>query len=392
MCYARPGDDGKANPPEAVPHAQAAWEWFEGMGAPKYWVAPMVDQSELPFRLLCLRNGASGGYTPMLHARIFLEKPHYRAEHFQTCREDGPVLAQFCGNDPETVLKAARLVESQVDGIDLNLGCPQRIARKGNYGAFLMDDLPLVESIVSTLASNLTIPVTVKIRRFEDVNDTVEYAAMLERAGASLVAVHGRTREQKWAERVRADLSHITAVKSALRVPVLANGNVRNFHDAVQCLEITRADGILSAEALLDDPALFSPDRLLPGGEFQHVDGPQLFMEYLNLCLEYPVPWRMMKGHAFKLLGPWLAEFTDLRDILSRGSKDMCTTESLIEFTEKVIARIKETGRTYPVPVLSTKDLEDFKRQAAKQSAIAEQEREAAAIHEIEAQQQQLVH
>lgn len=378
MCYAPA--DGKANPPEAVPHEQAAWEWFRSLGSPKYWIAPMVDQSELPYRLLCLRHGATGGYTPMLHARIFLEKPHYRRDHFTTCPEDRPILAQFCGNDPDTVLQAARMVESQVDGIDLNLGCPQRIARKGNYGAFLMDDLPLVEEIVKTLATNLTVPVTVKIRRFDEVEDTVEYASMLERAGASLVAVHGRTREQKWADRVRADWSHIMAVKKALRVPVLGNGNIRSMYDVEECLAVTGVDGVLSAESLLDDPALFASERLLPGSEFKPIDGPKLCMEYLELCLKYPVPWRMMKGHAFKLLGPWLAEFVDLREYLSRGGADLCTTESLIEFTELVIKRIEETRRTYPVPVLSPKQLEELERAAAKQAAIAEQEREADAL------------
>lgn len=153
-----------------------------------------------------------------------LAQPKYRKEQFTTCAGDRPLFAQFCGNDPQTVLTAARIVEPHCDAIDLNLGCalnmilqcihhtitgPQRIAKRGRYGAFLMDNLPLVESIVKTLAQGLTIPVTVKIRVFDDIDRTVEYARMIESAGAYLLAVHGRTREQKDAGSVRASWDHI---------------------------------------------------------------------------------------------------------------------------------------------------------------------------------------
>ena len=117
--------------PEQV---ERAWAWFNQMGAPKYWVAPMVDQSELAFRQLCRRHGATGAYTPMLHSRLFLETAAYRAEHFTTCQEDHPLLAQFCANDPATFVRAAQYVQHFVNGVDLNLGCPQRIASRGKYG------------------------------------------------------------------------------------------------------------------------------------------------------------------------------------------------------------------------------------------------------------------
>lgn len=104
---------------------------------------------------------------------------------------------------------------------------------------------------------NLRIPVTAKIRIFPDLVKTVAYARMVEAAGASLVAVHGRLREQKDNTATRADWDAIRAVKAALAVPVLANGNIRHLGDAIACLQYTGADGVLSAEALLADPALF---------------------------------------------------------------------------------------------------------------------------------------
>lgn len=271
----------------------------------------MVDQSELPFRMLCRRYGSTGAYTPMLHARLFLEGKAYRSEHFTTCEQDRPLLAQFCANDPDTLLSAALLIEDQVDGIDLNLGCPQRIARRGHYGAFLMDDQSLVVSLVERLARGLKrAKVTVKIRRFDSVEKTVAFAAALERAGASFVAVHGRTREQKTASAVPAEWQHIAAVKAALRVPVLANGNVLSLDDATRCLEETQADGVLSAEPLLADPGLFWERRRQPGGDGGPLEGCRLLLEYLDLCDVYPAPFRMVKGHAFRMIGKKNRGFT----------------------------------------------------------------------------------
>ena len=372
-----------ANSAADVPHAEAAWDWFNAMGAPKYWVAPMVDQSELPFRMLCRRHGATAAYTPMLHARLFMEGIPYRNEHFNTTLEDRPLLAQFCANDPEVLLQAARIVEPHVDGVDLNLGCPQRIARRGNYGAYLMDDLPLVEALVRKLSSELNVPVTVKIRRFDDVARTVAYAAMLERAGAFLVAIHGRTRDHKKTEGNRACWETIAAVKKALRIPVLANGNIQTLRDVEPCLRETGCDGVLSALALLEDPALFSSKRLLPEGEYSIVQGPHLLLEYIELCEQYPVPFRMMKGHAFKLLGPWLSEFVDLRDKLNTGL-EVPDAAGLKEVTLALIERVAVTGRNYPIPQISERKLARMEAEAAKEAAIAEQQREEEALKELE--------
>ena len=101
--------------------------------------------------MLCRQYGATAAYTPMLHARLFSEGAKYRDEHLTTCPEDRPLFVQFCANDPDVLVKAAQHVEEAADYIDLNFGCPQRIAKKGRYGAFLMDDLPCVASLVRAL-------------------------------------------------------------------------------------------------------------------------------------------------------------------------------------------------------------------------------------------------
>lgn len=150
-------------------------------------VAPMVKQSDLAWRILSRRYGADVCYTPMLNSAQFVRSAMYRQKEFQTCTEDAPLIAQFAGNDCHVLLQAAKFVERKVVGIDLNLGCPQNIARRGRYGSFLQDEWPLLEGIISHLSSNLSVPVTAKIRVFPDVKKTVDYAHMLEGAGAQLL-------------------------------------------------------------------------------------------------------------------------------------------------------------------------------------------------------------
>lgn len=301
-------------------------------------VAPMVDNSELPFRILCRKYGAEAAYTPMLHSRIFSENEKYRSQEFTTCKEDRPLFIQFCANDPETLLEAARKVESHCDYVDINLGCPQRIARRGNYGAFLMDKLPLIKSLVEKLALNLTVPVSCKIRIFPDLQDTLNYVKMLEDAGCSLLAVHGRTRDEKDGKNIRANWDAIRAVKNTLGIPVLANGNIRHMDDVRNCLEQTGADGVLSAESLLENPALFAGF-----GDHGKVDRGELVVEYLKLCEKYPVPWRMIVSHVHKMLGEWFRIHPHIREDLNKQSK------LSFEFLYDMVDRLRDLGVTRPI-------------------------------------------
>ena len=106
--------------------------------------APMVDQSQLPFRMLTRKYGATLCYTPMLHSKLMVTTKYYKEQFFTTCKQDRPLVAQLCGNDPEMMVKAAKMIENEVDAIDINLGCPQGIARKGHYGSFLLEEAQLV--------------------------------------------------------------------------------------------------------------------------------------------------------------------------------------------------------------------------------------------------------
>ena len=250
----------------------------------KYVLAPMVGGSELAFRLLCRRYAARSllCYTPMMDSGRFASEAAYREELFQTCAADRPLVAHFSGNDPATLLAAARLVEDQVDAVDLNLGCPQRVAYVGHFGSFLLDevDRPLILDIVRTLSRGLTVPVFCKVRLLATTEMTIELCAALRDAGAALIAIHARhrvnlvNRTGPSARDGPALLDEVAKVRSAVPgVQLLSNGNVKTWEDVCANLAHTGADGIMSAEGILDDPALFLPsmaDDAPEHGEAEH--------------------------------------------------------------------------------------------------------------------------
>ncbi|KAJ1337574.1 tRNA-dihydrouridine synthase 1 [Microdochium nivale] len=270
--------------------------FYESIGSPKFVVAPMVDQSEFAWRMLTRsfltpeENSRMLAYTPMFHARLFGDAGNakYRDQHLQvsvtadsepvlpTTPEaaaetkpyldgnptfDRPLFVQFCANDPDHLLSAAKLAAPYCDAIDLNLGCPQGIARKGHYGAFLQEDQELVHKLIRTLhEGGLGVPVTAKIRILGTKEDTLRYAQNVLSAGASIITVHGRRREQKGHLTGVADWDYIRHLRDNLppETVIFANGNILEHGDVERCLAATGADAVMSAEGNLSDPAIFA--------------------------------------------------------------------------------------------------------------------------------------
>lgn len=288
---------------------KAASQQPKGLVLPplKYTAAPMVGKSDLAFRMLCRRYGVQLAYTPMYEASLFAEDSNYQAQ-FQTHANDRPLAVQFCGNDPEVLLKAARLVETKCDLIDINLGCPQRRAHAGHYGAFLLDeqDHELVFAMVRKLARNLSIPVSCKIRLLPTPEATLKFCLGLEKAGCAMIAVHARYRGSPTQPRSGpAHLDQLPALKRALSIPIVTNGNTKTFEDVTQNLKSTECDGLMAGEGLLDNPALFAPslNQTTP-------EGPELAVEYLALCRKYgspPPEW--VRGNVLRMCRKLLLRF-----------------------------------------------------------------------------------
>ncbi|KAF9153399.1 tRNA-dihydrouridine(16/17) synthase [NAD(P)(+)]-like protein [Linnemannia schmuckeri] len=321
------------------PPKLGGWEFFKSIGSPKHVIAPMVDQSELAWRILSRRYAADLCYTPMFNAKLFAKDVKYRDEHWAGLKDglggggpnDRPLIVQFCANDPEYLLQSALLVAPYCDAVDINLGCPQHIARRGHYGSFLMEDWPLISSLISTLHKNLPIPVTAKIRVFPEAEKTVEYAKMVVAAGAQILVVHGRLREMKGHLTGVADWEKIRLVREAVGhlVPVIANGNILYHEDIANCIEKTGCAGVMSAEGSLYNPAIFTPG---------HPESWRLAEEYLTICDELDTKIAYVRGHLFKIFRPSLNVHVDLRSELGLAN----SREAMWEVTRTLKKRLIE--------------------------------------------------
>eukprot|EP01061_Rhynchopus_euleeides_P017565 TRINITY_DN2916_c3_g1_i1.p1 TRINITY_DN2916_c3_g1~~TRINITY_DN2916_c3_g1_i1.p1 ORF type:complete len:478 (+),score=203.74 TRINITY_DN2916_c3_g1_i1:80-1435(+) len=346
------------------------WELYDFLGKPKTIVAPMVDQSELSFRILCKRYGADLTYSPMINSNCFVKEhaQQYREREFTTCPADTNMVLQFCGNNPETIVEAARYVEkSGCKAIDLNLGCPQGIARKGHYGAFLMEEIPLVCDMIRALDTNISVPITAKIRKFNDPLHTIDYAKRLAAAGATMLGVHGRLREAKGSVPGDADWEIIKMVREALPdIPVFANGNVWSHEDVSLALEHTGCAGVMSADSLLWEPRLFSYPvcSMASGRHFQvediraRISAIETCLEYLEICTTHPTQPGQMKSHIFKMTHHSLQVHTEVRQFISDASSDK--TGSMVDtFTalvQDLLEREQRLLATSPQEAVSTRD------------------------------------
>eukprot|EP00472_Partenskyella_glossopodia_P004445 CAMPEP_0197517182 /NCGR_PEP_ID=MMETSP1318-20131121/2153_1 /TAXON_ID=552666 /ORGANISM="Partenskyella glossopodia, Strain RCC365" /LENGTH=400 /DNA_ID=CAMNT_0043066531 /DNA_START=270 /DNA_END=1472 /DNA_ORIENTATION=+ len=285
----------------------SGFDFYNQLGAPKHVVAPMVNQSELPFRMLCRRYGADLCYTPMIHAGLCCRKKGHIWDVFHTAEGDDPLIAQFCANNTEQFIQSARMIEDQVQGVDLNLGCPQGIARRGHYGAFLLEEFSLLKEMVTTAHLHLNVPVTCKIRKLPKPEDTMALAHLLQNAGCQILTVHGRTRDEINQKIGDCDFGIIRRIKQELKIPVFSNGGIESFGDIDKCLKETGADAVMVSEAILEDPSLFS------GKTYDPCD---IADEYLQLVDKYPSMKAefCVRPHLYKMMYKELRYYTDLRD------------------------------------------------------------------------------
>jgi tRNA-dihydrouridine synthase B len=221
----------------------------------------MAGFSDRTFRLLCRERGADLVTSEMISAKGLLFMSKKTRALYLPEEGDAPYAVQLFGNEPETLAKAVAVVERDLGGqllaIDLNMGCPApKIAGNGD-GSALMRDPVLAGQIVRATVDAAHVPVSVKFRKGWDAahENAVEFARVCEANGASFLTIHGRTREQMYSG--VADRACMAAVKQAVKIPVIANGDVHSAQTALDTLKETGCDGVMIGRGALGNPFVF---------------------------------------------------------------------------------------------------------------------------------------
>ena len=227
----------------------------------RFFVAPMAGVTDRPFRKLCRQLGAAYAVSEMVTSRPDLWATLKTSRRLNHEGEPGPIAVQIAGTEPAMMADAARYnIDRGAQIIDINMGCPAKKVCNTWAGSALMQDEPLalaiVEAVVAACASH-GVPVTLKMRTgwCQAHKNAVRLALAAERAGVQMIAVHGRTREQGYGG--LAEFDTVAAVKAAVRVPVVANGDIDSPHKARAVLAATGADAIMLGRAAQGRPWIF---------------------------------------------------------------------------------------------------------------------------------------
>lgn len=264
------------------------------------FLAPMAGIADRAFRELCTQFGAAYTVTEMVSSKG-LTMGDKKSGELLTIGSERPCGAQIFGDDPQIMAQAAaKCLEYAPDVIDINMGCPAPKVAMNGGGASLMKKPQLAYEITKAVVEAVNIPVTVKIRKGWD-NDNinaVEMALLAQKAGASAVAVHGRTRQQMYSGKV--DYQIISDVKNAVDIPVIANGDVTDEQTAAIMLEKTNADAIMIGRGALGNPWVFSrinaylsECRVLP--EPSTIEKMNVMLKHIQKIIEYKGEYTAMR-------------------------------------------------------------------------------------------------
>ncbi len=233
-------------------------------------LAPMDGFSDLPYRALCREFGSAMSYTPFVNAMEILARQPRALRLLDYLPAERPVVFQLFDSDEERLLKAARSVlDLRPDILDINMGCSVRSVSGRGAGAGLLRDPRKVARIVSSLSRALPVPVTAKIRLGWDAHsyNYIEVARAVADHGGALIAVHARTRQQHYSG--RADWDAIAAVKAAVAIPVIGNGDIQRVEDIQRMRGHTGCDGVMIGRGAIGNPWIFQgrDQRQIPASE-----------------------------------------------------------------------------------------------------------------------------
>ena len=250
-------------------------------------LAPLAGVSDRAFRRVCRKCGADFTVSEMVSAKALCYEQRKKSTKDRSVsgqlasvmKDELPMAVQIFGSEPDFMAEAARMIEandyigcmSEVppSAIDINMGCPVRKVTGNGEGSALLKNPTLIGEIVSAVVKAVSLPITVKIRAGWDSTsvNAPEVARIIEASGASMITVHARTREQMYEPGV--DRSVIKAVKEAVSIPILGNGDIYTAADALSMMEETGCDGVMIARGAMGNPWVFSEIRAaMDGKEF----------------------------------------------------------------------------------------------------------------------------
>ena len=339
----------------------------------KVILAPMVRVGTLPMRLLALKYGADIVYAEEIIDFKILKTTRIENKLlgtvdfvltdgtvvFRTCEaEKQNVVFQMGTADPERALKVAKLLENDVAGIDVNMGCPKDYSCKGGMGAALLSQPDNVHKILTTLVQGVSMPVTCKIRILPTIEETVGFAKMVEETGIVALAVHGREKHERSRDPVHINV--IREVAKAVSIPVIANGVsllVNTYKDIEKYRQETGCSSVMLARAAQWNPSIFRKEGRLSAS--------QVITEYIKLAIDFDNNFGNTKYCLQRLLHEDTTSSEALQLLHAKEMRDICEIWNLTSYFDDAVQRRKHKMETM-------KDDENEKRKRKSSDSSSE--------------------
>ena len=224
-------------------------------------LAPMQNVSTGPFRRFCRKVSKNIGlvHVPMLYTKRIMQKPESILPDLMKIEEERPISIQLIGSNNDALKKSIQFLESyKFDFLDLNAGCPSKRALSAREGGFLMNDFKTLKTLIKTAVKYSSRPISIKIRTgFSDRFDIHDFTSIVNGSDIEFVTVHGRTVKERFQE-TKIDFEFIKNLKSALKIPIIGNGDIFSPENARFFLEKTEVDGLMIGRGCIGYPEIFS--------------------------------------------------------------------------------------------------------------------------------------